>query len=368
VARRRGPGDVLGPRALNRALIERQLLLRRRRVPLLDAIERLVALHAQVPRDAYVGLWSRLERFRPEGLSDAIEARRTVRMTLLRGTLHLVTADDAIGLRPLIQPAIERLLFGSSPLRKAVEGVDEATDFIRARLEEAPRTRAELVKAIAERWPDVDADSLGYAMYLIPTVQVTPRGLWGRSGASRFTTVEAWLGRPVAEHGDVDGLILRYLGAFGPATVADAQMWSGLSGLREVFERLRPRLRTFSDQSGRELFDVPDARLPDADMPVPIRFLPEYDNAVIAHKDRGRIVAPGTARWTDVGWGSVLVDGFTAARWKLERKGDDATLRIEPFRKLSRDERSDVTDEGERLAAFLAADAASRDVRIGAPR
>jgi hypothetical protein len=223
------------------------------------------------------------------------------------------------------------------------------------------------VRAIAERWPDVNADSLGYAMYVIPTVQVTPRGLWNRSGASRFTTVGAWLGRPIAGRGDVDELMRRYLGVFGPATAADAQMWSGLSGLGEVFERLQPSLRTFADESGRELFDLPNAPLPHAETPAPPRFLPEYDNVVIGHKDRTRIVAPGTARWTDVGWGSVLVDGFTSARWILERERDEAALRIEPFRRLTRAERDEVTDEGQRLAAFLTDGEGTRDVRIAAP-
>jgi hypothetical protein len=347
------------------------MLLRRRRITAPDAVERLVALQAQVPRDPYVALWARVDGFRAEALANAMEKRRVVRMTLLRGTLHSVTARDALALRSLIKPAIEKIAFGSSPLRTPVRAgvnLDEAVELLRGLLEESPKTRAELVKAIAERWPDVDADSLGYAMYLIPTVQTTPRGLWNRSGASRFTTVEAWLGRPVDERGDLDALIRRYLAAFGPAGVADAQYWSGLNGLAGSFERLRPSLRTYVEENGRELFDLPNVRRPNADTPVPVRFLPEYDNVVIGHKDRSRIVAPGTARWTDVGWGSVLVDGFTSARWILERERDaGATLRIEPFRRLTRGERAEVAGEGDRLAAFLTDGAGSRDVRIAAP-
>jgi hypothetical protein len=355
---------------LNRALLERQMLVRRRRIPALDAVERLVALQAQVPRDPYVALWSRVDGFRAEALSDAMADRLAVRMTLLRGTLHTVTANDAVALRSLVQPAIEKVVLGSSPLRTLVRAgvdLDEGVQFLRDLLEESPKTRAELVKAIAERWPDVDADALGYAMYVIPTVQTTPRGLWNRSGASRFTTVEAWLGHPVDERGDLDALIRRYLTAFGPAGVADAQYWSGLSGLGGAFERLRPSLRTFVDENGRELFDLPDAPRPNADTTAPVRFLPEYDNVVIAHKDRSRIVAPGTSRWTDVGWGLVLVDGFTAARWKLDRGGAGGTLRVEPFRRLTRAERTEVADEGDRLASFLTDGASSRDVRVAAP-
>ena len=245
--------------------------------------------------------------------------------------------------------------------------LDETVELLQRLLEDSPKTRAELVRAIAERWPDVDADSLGFAMYLIPTVQVTPRGLWRRSGGSRFTTIDAWLGRSIDERGDLDALIRRYLTAFGPATVADAQYWSGLTGLGVAFERMRPSLRTFVDENGRELFDVPSARRPNADTPAPVRFLPEYDNVVIGHKDRSRIVGPGTARWTEVGWGIVLVDGLTSARWILERETGAATLRIEPFRRLTRGERAEVADEGDRLAAFLTDGEGPHDVRIAAP-
>ncbi|HET7235952.1 MAG TPA: winged helix DNA-binding domain-containing protein [Actinomycetota bacterium] len=359
-------GDVLDRRALNRALLERQMLLRRRRVPVLDAVERLVAMQAQVPRDPYVALWSRLDRFRADSLSDAIADRRAVRLTLLRGTLHLATARDALAMRPQVQPVIERTLYGSSPLRTVVNSVDadELSGFLRELLDERPRTRAELVVEIAERWPGRDANSLGYAMYLLPTVQVTPRGLWGRSGRSAFTTVERWLGEPVGNGTESDATILRYLAAFGPSSVADAQTWSGLPGLREVFERLRPRLRTFRDDRDRELFDVPRAPLPDPDTPAPVRFLPEYDNVLLAHKDRGRIVAPDVQPWTEVGWGAVLVDGFGAARWRLEREKASATLLVEPFGAIPRVERAEIQTEGMRLLVFLTPDAERRVVRI----
>jgi hypothetical protein len=354
---------VLSKRALNRALLERQLLLRRRRVPALEAVERLVALQSQVPRDPYVGLWSRIQNFRAETLSSALEERRAVRMTLLRGTLHLVTVRDAIGLRVLVQPGIEGVIYGSSPLRKAVDSVDMGELFaaLRAWLEERPRRRAELVKEIAARWPDADADALGYAMYALPTVQVTPRGLWRRSGGSAFTTMQAWLGASPDPATDVERLVLRYLAAFGPASPADAQYWSGVPGMREIFERLRPRLRTVRDEDGRELFDVPRTPLPDPDVPAPVRFLPEYDNVLIGHRDRTRIVPEGVPRYTEVGWGSVLVDGTVAARWRLVETKTGARLRIEPFRRLAREERADARAEGVRLAAFLAP---QTDVRV----
>src|SRR5215210_3943030 len=282
-----GSHGVLGPRELNRALLERQMLLRRRGLPALDAVERLVGMQAQVPRDPYVALWSRLDPFRPESLSEAIADRRAVRMTLLRGTLHLVTTRDALALRPLFQPVVERMLYAQAAFRGAVDGIDldELAGLFRELLEETPRARADLARAAAERWPDRDASTLSLAMYVLPTVQVTPRGLWGKTGRATFTTVDRWLGRPPEAPSPPGELVLRYLAAFGPATPADVQTWSGLTAMREVLEDLRPGLRTFRDDHGRELFDVPRAPLPDPGTPAPVRFLPEYDNVLLAHAD-----------------------------------------------------------------------------------
>jgi hypothetical protein len=352
----------LDARRLNRALLARQGLLRRRHVAPLSVIERLVGLQAQEPRDPYVALWTRLEGYRPARLALAMEERRVVRMTLLRGTLHMVTARDAIALRPLLQPVIERTLLGQRAFKRAFDGIDleMLTSWYRELLEERPRTRAELVRATAERWPKRDASSLGYAMYLIPTVQVTPRGVWGRSGRATFTTLRAWVGTDAAPDTDPTEMILRYLTAFGPATPADISAWSGLRGTREVVDGLRPRLRIVRDDRGRELVDVPRGPLPDPATPAPVRFLPEYDNVVLGHKDRARIVGEGTRAWEEVGWGFVLVDGFTAGRWRLTKDEERATLRVERFRPFSRAERSEVTDEARSLAAFLAEDAPAR--------
>ncbi len=332
------------------------MLLRRRRLGALEAVERLVAVQAQVPRDPYVALWSRLEGFRPSVLSAALEGRRAVRMTLLRATLHLVTARDAVALRPLFQPVVERMFFSQRAFRRAAEGVDldEVVRLFRELLEERPGSRVALARAVAERWPDRDASSLGYAMYFLPTVQVTPRGLWGKSGRAAVTTLEHWLGSGPLGPGAAPGeLVTRYLAVFGPATPADFSSWSGLAGVREVFEEFRPRLRTFRDEQGRELFDIPRAPLPDPETPALVRLLPEYDNALLGHADRSRVIPEGIPQWTDVGWGTVLVDGFMAARWKLGREQVVATLRVEPFRRLTRAERAQVTEEGVRLAKFL---------------
>jgi hypothetical protein len=361
-------GDVLSVRALNRALLERQMLLRRKRLPAEEAIERLVGLQAQVPVDPYIGLWSRLQRFRPAQLAGLIEDRAAVRASLMRVTLHLVTARDCLSMKAVLQRTLERG-FGSSPFAKPLDGVemDALLAAGRSHLEDRPRTRVELSRLLRERWPDHDEASLAYAVsYMVPLVQVPPRGVWGKSGQATWTTVRTWLGNEPAHDAPPDELVMRYLAAFGPSTPADAQSWSGLAGMRAVLERLRPRLRTYRDEQGRELFDAPGAPLPDPDRPAPARFLPQYDNALLAHKDRTRVVPSGVRQWADVGWGSVLIDGFLAARWRLDREEDLATLRVEPLRALTRSETADIAEEGDRLITFLVEDATRRDVRVSA--
>jgi hypothetical protein len=345
----------LTTRVLNRTLLERQSLLRRRRRDPLAEIERLVGLQAQVPRDPYLALWSRLERVSAAAISDALGRRDAVRMTLFRGTLHLVTSRDAVSLRPLVQPVVERMTQSQRAFREASDGidVDDLRSTLRSLLEEEPRTRADLVAAIADRYPGRDVAALGVAMYHLPTVQVTPRGLWRRSGASAFAMLDRWLDGATAPPATLEDLALRYLAVFGPATPADAQTWSGIPGWRGVFETLRPRLRVRLDEGGRELFDHPDARLAYAELEAPVRFLPEYDNALLAHGDRSRVIPSTITQWTGVGWGPVLVDGFVAARWRLFETRTSASLRIEPFRRLSREERADVLGAAEAVARFL---------------
>jgi hypothetical protein len=373
---------ILGRRALNRALLERQMLLRRVALPAETAIERLVGMQAQNPFDPYTALWSRLEGFEPGELSGLIEQRRVVRATsMMRTTIHLMTADDWLALRAVLQVVSDRGLATGSPFGRQLQGIDvhEVLRIGRDLLDEKPRSIAELRTLLKERWPDRDADSLAYAVrYLAPLVQVPPRGLWGKGGLPILATPETWLGRSVGGDTAPDNLILRYLAAFGPASVMDIQSWCWLTRLGAVVERLRPRLRTFRDEAGRELFDVPEGPLPDPETPAPPRFLPTYDNILLSHKDRSRILGD-QADWT-VGpnqfadafrGGSVLIDGFVRAGWRVEReKGRrrSATLVVIPVVPLSSSDEAAVGDEADHLLGFLASDAIERDVRFAPAR
>jgi Winged helix DNA-binding domain len=363
---------VLGPRELNRATLERQMLLRRRKLSAVEAIEHLVGMQAQAPSAPYVGLWTRLEDFHPDELERLILERRAVRIALMRNTVHLVSARDCLAIRPLMQPVFDRTLYSTRANRAHLEGVDfEALVAAgRALLEERPRTAKDLGELLQEQWPERDPASLARAIrHLVPLVQVPPRGLWGKSGPAAHTTAEAWLGRPLDPAPSLEETILRYLGAFGPATVKDVQTWSGLTRLGEVIERLRPRLRTFRDERGKELFDVPNAPLPDPDAPAPPRFLPEFDNLILSHADRTRVIAEeyrkAIASKNGMVPASVLVDGFVRGTWKTERSRDKATLEIKPFEPLAKVDREALAEEGERLIRFTGA--ASYGIRFAEP-
>jgi hypothetical protein len=361
---------ILGERALNRALLARQFLLCRQKRSASETIEHLVGLQAQVPGNPYLALWSRLEAFQPEELSQLIADRHAVRTSLMRATIHLVTARDCLALRPVMQSVLERA-FASSAFARNIAGVDLDALLAAGRslLEERPRTRAELRPLLAERWPGYDADSLASAIgFLLPLVHVPPRGLWGKSGQAALTTIEAWLGRPLDPEPTPDEAILRYLAAFGPATVADIRLWSRLTGLRAVIERLRPRLISFRDERGREIFDLPDAPRPDPGTPAPPRFLPEYDNILLSHDDRSRIIRDNRGLPMPAGrggeLGNLLVDGFLGGMWRIARGRENATLVIEAGGSWTEADRAAVTDEGARLLAFLAANSRDHEVRV----
>ncbi len=363
-------GDALDRRALNRALLARQLLLARSPLPVPDAVEHLVGLQAQAPTPPYVALWSRLADFRPDELGSLLVDRRAARIALMRSTIHLVSAADCRWLRPLVQPVHARGLRANFGRYLQDLDLDAVALAGRELVEERPRTFAELGESLTERWPGRDRQALAMVVRTyVPLVQVPPRGVWGASGSAAHTSAESWFGRPMVADPPADDLVLRYLAAFGPASVRDVQAWSGLTRLRPVVDRLRPALRTFRDERGVELFDLADAPRPPADTPAPPRFLPEWDNALLSHADRTRVAADedraALAASGPVPLGAVLVDGFVRAGWRAARESGAATLWITPFARLSPGDRDAVAAEGERLLRFVAADARTHDLRIG---
>jgi hypothetical protein len=343
---------VLGTRALNRATLDRQLLLRRAALSAKAAVGHLLGLQAQNVKPPYHALAARLDGFAPEELSALMADREVVRIVTMRSTIHTHTADDCLTLRPFVQPARDREL---GNFRTGLRGVDldRLAALAKELVETEPRTMKQLREALLTEWPDADPQALAIAARCrLPLVQVTPRGLWGRSGQVALTTAEHWLGRPTQEPPTPDAVVLRYLAAFGPASVKDMQTWAGLTRLREAFERLRPRLLTFRDENGVELFDLPDAPRPAEDTPAPPRFLPEFDNLLLSHADRTRVVPPeywGRSWQGNQAHCTLLVDGFLAGVWRLEQ---DALV-IEAFGRLTKAQRADVAEEGERMLRTL---------------
>jgi hypothetical protein len=361
---------TLSARALNRATLARQMLLARDPVKPVAALERLAGLQAQVPRPPFVGLWSRLERFGHADLARAIERRQVVRGTLMRGTLHLVSRRDYVRFRRTLQPMLTAGLHSILRGRMAELDVAGAVKEARAWFDEAPRTFDALRQHLEGRFPGADVRGLAYAVRMeLPLLQVPGSGeRWAYPARASFVVAESWLGEPLSPADQSDALVRRYLEAFGPAAVADAQTWCGLAGLAAVFERLRPKLRTFRDERNRELFDLPNAPRPDPDHDAPVRFLPEWDNLLLSHADRSRVIAdahrPAIATANLRLPGTFLVDGFVSGLWVASLKKGAATLELQPFAPLAKTSRAAVEAEGNALLRFIEPDAATFAVEL----
>ncbi|MFJ7069942.1 winged helix DNA-binding domain-containing protein [Streptomyces sp. NPDC101115] len=353
------PPPVLSDRALNRATLDRQLLLRPAPLSAERAVHHLVGLQAQNTKPPYYALAARLDGFEPEDLSRLMEARQVARIVTMRSTVHTHTAADAVALRRLVQAgAVDREL---RMFLKGLDGVDldRLAGLSADYLEERPRTPKQLREHLLQEWPDADPQALTVAARcLLPLVQVTPRGLWGRSGQVALTTARQWFQDAVDDNrtADLDETVVRYLRAFGPASVKDMQTWCGLTRLRPAFERLRPGLLVFRDEHGTELFDLPDAPRPDEDTPAPARFLPEFDNLLLSHADRTRVVPAEhrTRTWSGNQAHRVfLLDGFLAGIWHLDEGKERTVLTVEAFGRTTRAQRAELTAEAERTLRLL---------------
>ncbi|GAA2719291.1 winged helix DNA-binding domain-containing protein [Actinocorallia aurantiaca] len=348
---------TLSSRALNRALLGRQFLLERTDRTPLEVIGRLVAMQAQEPNWPYVGLWSRIHGFDRSELTALLEDRKVVRSGLLRSTQHLTAADDFRRLRPLLQPVLDRTARSAYFARNS-DGLDTAS-LVATGLEllaGGTLPRKELARRLTERHPGRDGRVLAGEVELrTPLVHNPATGAWGSWGtrsAVSVTPAETWLGRPMAP-ATAEDLIRRYLAAFGPAGVMDVQAWSGLTRLSEIVSRMRTELRHYRDPDGRELIDLADAEPPDPDTPAPVRLLPAFDNALLGHADRTRIIAHEDRKRVMPGQAQVrptfLVDGHVHGSWSF--KGD--TLHLTPFRPLSATDRAALEQEAERLLPFV---------------
>lgn len=359
------------PRALGRASLARQLLLERAPVTVPQALEQVCGLQAQTPHTWYVSLWSRIEGFTADQASDLLENRQIVRIAIMRGTIHLVTADDCLAWRPLHDDFILRATRSAFGRHWKDLDHDAVAAYGRELLEQQPLTFAALGKALLERFPASTPQALGQLVRAkLPLVQVPPRGLWGRSGPIAHTTAEHWLGRPVETKSSLEDYITRYLAGFGPATVMDVQAHGGLTRLREVMDTMD--LRTFTTEDGKTLYDLPDAPRPPEDVPAPVRMLADFDNLLISFADRSRTgtLDPEQVKkaWPEHGPipGPVLVDGTVQATWSTARDKKTTTMTITPFAPLSPAVRDDIEREAAGLLRFLAPDD-QQHLRFAAP-
>jgi hypothetical protein len=356
-------------------------------VTVAQAVQQLAGMQAQEPKHPFIGLWSRLEGFEEEALRRALHDREVVRATLMRSTLHLFSAGDYAALRMAMQPPMS---VASRVLGARSEGLDvdvvlpAATKLLRGRALAFDEIRARL----QEQFPDVNDRALGYAVRtLLPLVMVPSEGArWGFDRVACFAPAGEWLNAPLAEVGGDGGvrgsggargdggggaqaLARRYLGAFGPASAKDLQVWSGVGGMKAVLDDMADELVVFTDERGRrELFDLPDAPRPGADVPAPPRFLPEFDNLVLAHDDRSRVIADEhrplvTTKNLRVR-ATFLLDGTVAGTWTIAVKRKVATLQIAPFGSLPKRVVKPLTAEGEALLRFAEPEAKDYDVQI----
>jgi hypothetical protein len=360
------PLRTLTQRELNRALLSRQLLLERATLSAPAVIERLAGMQAQIPYSPYMGLWTRLRDFRREDLASLITDRQVVKATLMRGTLHLFTAADYVTL----QPGLTRFVKALIPQLRAEHDSEHLLAPARDFFSEAPHNFAEVTTMLNALYPQLDDRILSNVLRMLgPLVHIPDESKrWSYPGSPKFMLAEAWISTELAPAGDLRDFIFRYLNAFGPASPADMQTWAGSGVLREAFEALRPELVTYRDEKGRELFDVPDAPLPDPDTPAPIRFLPQLDNLLIGHKDRTRVIADEyrapVMKVNGQGSITILVDGFVRGMCTVNSKKGAATLTITPFAPLDASTRRALIEEGERLLRFLDLDAKTREVQF----
>ncbi|MCU0481000.1 MAG: winged helix DNA-binding domain-containing protein [Anaerolineae bacterium] len=344
-------------RQLNRMYLDRQLLINRADMTISQATERVVGWQSQIPNPPYIGLWSRLASFQRDDLTRAMQNREIVRCAMFRSTLHLITQADHHRFHRVIEPALVKGL--RSFHGRNIEGmaIPPLLTAIKPFLDESARSMGEIGKFLQTIEPERNPEALNYTIRTyLPLVQIPPAGTWGAGSKATYATAESWIGW--GESADVGALFLRYLAGYGPASVMDFQTWTGMTKLASEIESVKGQLRVFVDENGVELYDLPDMPLPDIDAPLPVKFVPEYDNILIGHADRTRILPEEHRKKVFLTAGrvlnTILVDGFVAGVWKIETTKRTATLQITPFITLTDAQREALISEGERLTRFVA--------------
>jgi len=345
----------LSRRRLNRTLLHRQHLLARTSATPHEMTRHLVGLQAQENLPPFLSLAARIEDFDPYAVTAGLAERSLVRFLVMRGTVHLLTADDALSLRGWTAPVHEREVRISQsigPARKV-----DREDFLAALaelLDDEPLPQKAIGLAMAERFPAYPATQLGQlARSVAPLVQVPPRGTWKGSGSVVYQYVDRWVGHPIVEP-DVQEILRRYLRAFGPATAADVTAWSAVTRLGPVLKGMDD-LVTYEDEAGKLLYDVPEGELADEDVPAPVRLLGSYDNVWLSHAARDRVTDPESRNaWMAENGASAhtfFADGWLVGLWRAE----DGRVRVlQTLRPLTKAEKSELDDEIARVEALLA--------------
>ncbi|WP_328443974.1 winged helix DNA-binding domain-containing protein [Amycolatopsis sp. NBC_00438] len=359
---------TLSRRALNRATLERQLLLRHAKMSARDAVEHLAGLQAQAPFPPYYALWARLHGFRPMDLAELLESRQVVRIALMRGTVHLVTAADALAWRPVVQLLYDRDLKQNTLHAQALAGLDHDVVAAAARelLLDAPLSSTALGAELARRWPDVPTASLTHlARGRLPLVQIPPRAIWGKAGQATYACLDEWVASPLPPPSPA-ALIARYLRAFGPATVADVQTWAGITRLGEVAAGMD--LRRYRDPDGRELLDLPELTVPEEDVPTPARLLGPFDQTILSYADRTRVISDEHRKRviTQNGLvkGTLLAGGYVRGFWELKASRKAAAVELTPFEKLPKRDLQALESAAARLLSWAEPGAETREVRV----
>lgn len=361
----------LSLKALNRATLARNFLLERESHGIHETVSRLVGMQAQSSAAPFIGLWSRLAAVERQQIAAAIDDRSLVKATWIRGTLHLCTAEDYLHFRTTLQSMLSAGWATMSKDRGSAFDLNEMIRAVTEFVQETPRTFAEISDFLVARYPQYDVGAMRYAFRMhVPLAQVPNESEWKYPANPKFTLAEPWLGHPVSAEHRLQELMRRYLAAFGPASVADAQSWFGLSGLKETFEALRPELIVLRDEGRRELFDLPGQPLPDPETPAPVRFLPEFDDILLSHSNRRWVISDERRKAVYLPAlrvaPTVLVDGFVRGVWKSEKKAGVATLAVELFDQVASDTRLEMEAEAEQLVRFIHPDAKTFDIRINA--